>query len=159
MRNSFVVIFLIISCTSLEKEFETHLKYGLNTYHRTHIVNSNFVPGISLKKLAIIRKNGSERILVLKLNDEVTADQINLYSLAIKIYLDKNKHLELLRGQDYISRPIKPSLLAIGNHKYILTPLEVRTDKVEKFEFFFFDRDKFRKVLSKPVFVKDVMVK
>jgi len=156
MKKFFVLILLFNSCTSFEKELNTHLKNGLLTYRKTKQVNLNFVPGISLKKLALIKKSDSQRVLILKLNDNVTAAQIQSYSLAVKTYLDKDKYATLLKGKMYLSNPIKPKLQTINNHNYIITPFNLKVTEIDKFEFFLFDRDKFRKVLSKPIFVENI---
>lgn len=153
-----IVLTLVIfaSCTSLEKEYNTHLNNGLDTYSRTREVNLNFVPGISMKKIAFIKKSDDQLIMVIRLNDNAVDSEVQKYSLAIKTYLDKDKYDSILAGDEYISTPIKPYLVDVNGFKYIEVPFDLKVDRIDKIEFFLFDRDKFRKVLSKPITISNV---
>ncbi len=151
-----LLIALFCCCTSFDKEYDTHLKNGLQTYHNARDINLNFVPGLSLKKIAFIKKSNKDIMLVLRLNDGAKSNDVEKYSLAIKSYLDKEKYSKLLKGDDYVSTPIKPVLLNVNNYKYIVTSYTLNVKRIEKLEFFLFDRDKFRKVLGTPIFVKNI---
>lgn len=156
LLSSLIIIFFF-SCTSLEKEYDTHLKNGLKTFAHTKDVNNNFLPGLSLRKIAFIEKS-NEKTIVIRLNDDALESDVKKYSLAVKIYLDKIKYKNLLNGRDYISRPIKPSLTKIKNFKYIEMPFLLDVKEIIKIEFFLFDRDKFKKVLGKPITISDVEI-
>lgn len=151
-----LLFFLFLSCTSLDKEYDVHLRNGLETYPQTRDVNLNFVPGLSLKKIAFINKSGGRKIMVIRLNDNALKSHIEKYSLAIKTYLDRTKYKEILNGKEYVSTPVKPILISINGYKYIEVPYELSVDRVDKIEFFLFDRDKFRKVLSKPITISNL---
>ena len=152
----FVTVIFFISCTSLEKEYNVHLRNGISTYPYTREVNLNFIDNYSVKKIAFIKKNKKSKILVLKLNDKVNKKTVENFSLAIKTYLNKEKYNELLNGKSYISTPVKPDLLTVNGHNYITIPYELNIKRFDSIEFFLFHRDKFRKVLSKPIRVKNM---
>lgn len=158
MKNIFILLLLMCSCTSLEKEYNTHLKNGLKTYGNVIDVNLNFIDGVSIKKIAFIKKSDEKKDLVIRLNDNIKSSEIERYSLAIKTYLDKEKYKDILNGKEYISTPIKPNLLIINEFKYIITPYNFKIESAIKIEFFLFDRDKFRKVLSKPIIINNISI-
>ncbi|MCC1483479.1 hypothetical protein [Winogradskyella immobilis] len=151
-----IVSMFVFSCTSLQKEYDTHLKNGLETYPNARDVDLNFIHGLSMKKVAFIKKNKDEKMLIIRLNDDALALDVEKYSLAVKTFLDKNKYKELLKDKEYISTPIKPSLITVNSFKYIEVPYSLDVKRIEKIEFFLFDRDKFRKVLSKPITISNM---
>src|SRR5690606_8182449 len=151
-----LLFFLFISCTSLDKEYDVHLRNGLETYSQTREVNLNFVPGLSMKKIAFLNKSNGAKIMVIRLNDDALKLQMEKYCLSIKTYLDRTQYKEILNGKEYVSTSVKPSLISINGYKYIEVPYELDVDRVDKIEFFLFDRDKFRKVLSKPITISNL---
>ena len=156
MKFFLVLMILLVSCTSLEKEYNIHLRNGLKTYPYSNKVNLNFLSGFSIKELAFIKKNKDETMLVIKLNKNIKSSEVEKYSLAIKSFFSKQSSDCVLKNKEYISTPIKPSLLIVNGHNYIVTPYNLNVKCVDKIEFFLYDRDKFRKVLSKPIFVKKI---
>ncbi|WP_147406163.1 hypothetical protein [Aquimarina sp. BL5] len=152
----FLTLIVFVSCNTRERNYEKHLEKGLKTFPYTRNVNQNLITGVSIRSLAFIKKSDDQRMLVIKLNDEVTPETINKFSLAIHTYLNKDKYGDLLKDKDYISTPLKPVLKDIKGHKYIITEYDIDVERIKELQFFLFDRDKFRKVLSKRVIVRNI---
>ena len=87
MRQLIVIVvsMFVFSCTSLQKEYDTHLKNGLETYPNARNVNLNFVSGLSMKKVAFIDKSKDEKILVIRLNDDALASDLARSATAVAL--------------------------------------------------------------------------
>lgn len=158
MRKIYILLLLVLvcSCSSLEKDYMNDLNNGLETFENVRIVNENLIEGLSIKKIGFLKEREGEKKLVILLNDTAKPEDVKKYTLAIHNYLDKTNYSDLLKGKEYVSTPFKPLLKEINGHKYIILDYKLPVKRLKQIQFFLYDRDKFVKVLSKRITVKNI---
>lgn len=94
----------------------------------------------NLKKIAIIKTGTQSYSLVLKLNDNVIKEEMQIYTVALEAILDDKNKLLRDHTADHNKKGFnfKPEIEDVNNHHYLITNIETKIKRFESLDIWLF---------------------
>jgi hypothetical protein len=148
-------ILVLYSCNE-SLTYHDHLRAGLSEYSKKRIVNEKFVENYMVQEIALFSFEGEGKRLVLKLNNDISEDTVEKYTLGIHAF---TKRLPADNMKGFLIWDRKPHLEKAGTNNYVSVEIKTGITSFDSINFFLYDREEYTRVESNLIRLKNIKFK
>ena len=155
---SIPIVLLFVSCE--QDALTKHLETGLVNYDRTRPVNEKLIDNIILENIAIFKTAPQTFKLVLKLNNKVKKEEVEIYKIAMEAYLDE-ENIKLRKSNTNNNKQgfnLDVNFEVYDTHKYIINTIvtDIKAFKRVDIWFYLIEKGQYKDPNGNRILIKNI---